>query len=166
MTDRTRIAVSRALLASAVILYLPANAIPVMTISLPGQVDDLTVLGGVEELYTSGLVPMAGIVFLASILVPFLKILALAWLHALQGSDRQRRARLIIHGFLAKVGTWAMIDIFLLSVLTAVGQLGVLASVQPREGAFFFCALILSTYFSAEVYKPHLIWQESPAEAR
>jgi paraquat-inducible protein A len=71
-----------------------------------------------------------------------------------------------VHGFLVKIGAWAMIDIFLLSVLTAVGQLGVLAGVLPREGALFFSALIVSTYFSAEVYKPSLIWQESPAHAQ
>lgn len=166
MTDHTRLAVSRSLLLAAAILYIPANAIPVMTITLPGQVENLTVLGGVEELYNSGLVPVAGIVFLASILVPFLKILALAWLHALQGSPKHRRTRMALHGFLIKIGSWAMIDIFLLSVLAAVGQLGVLASVQPRMGAMFFCALIISTYFSAEVYKPHLIWQESPSPAK
>ena len=73
---------------------------------------------------------------------------------------------MVVHGFLVKIGSWAMIDIFLLSVLTAVGQLGILAGVQPREGAMFFSALIILTYFSAEVYKPYLIWQESPAPAR
>jgi paraquat-inducible protein A len=166
MTDSTRLAVSRSLLVSAVILYIPANAIPVMTITLPGQVENLTVLGGVEELYNSGLVPVAGIVFLASILVPLMKIFALSWLHATQGSNKHRHARMAIHGFLVKIGSWAMIDIFLLSVLAAVGQLGVLAGVEPREGSIFFCALILSTYFSAEVYKPWLIWQESHAKAR
>ena len=165
MTDRTRLAVSRSLLITAGILYFPANAIPVMTINLPGQVENLTVLGGVEELYSSDLAPVAGIVFLASIIVPFLKILALAWLHTCHGSDRHRRGRMVVHGFLVKIGSWAMIDIFLLSILTAVGQLGVLASVQPRDGAFFFCAMLISTYFSAEIYKPHLIWQESPAPA-
>lgn len=166
MSDNTRLALSRALLITAAVLYLPANAIPVMTITLPGQIDDLTVLGGVEELYNSGLVPVAGIVFLASILVPFLKILALAWLLASQGSNKHRRSRMAVHGFLVKIGSWAMIDIFLLSVLAAVGQLGVLAGVEPRAGAMFFCGLIISTYFSAEVYKPHLIWQESPTLAR
>ena len=166
MTDSTRIALSRALLIAAVILYLPANILPVMTITLPGQIEDLTVLGGVEELYSSGLGPAAGIVFLSSILVPFLKIVALTWLQASQGSDKHRRSRMVVHGFLVKIGSWAMIDIFLLSVLTAVGQLGILAGVQPREGAMFFSALIILTYFSAEVYKPHLIWQESPAPAR
>ena len=47
MTDSTRIALSLALLIAAVILYLPANILPVMTITLPGQIEDLTVLGGV-----------------------------------------------------------------------------------------------------------------------
>jgi paraquat-inducible protein A len=59
-----------------------------------------------------------------------------------------------------RIGTWAMIDIFLLSVLTAVGQLGILASVVPETGALFYAAMLLSTVFATDVYKPWLIWQE------
>jgi paraquat-inducible protein A len=52
-----------------------------------------------------------------------------------------------------------MIDIFLLSVLAAVGQLGALASVTAEPGAIFFCIVMVSCLLAAEIYKPRLIWE-------
>jgi paraquat-inducible protein A len=117
-------------------------------------------MGGVWELYDSGLAPVALIVFLASIVVPLFKLSAMGWILLLQGTNLHRPARMALHGFLFRIGTWAMIDIFLLSVLTAVGQLGVLASVVPEHGAMFYAAMLLSTLLATDVYKPWLIWQE------
>jgi paraquat-inducible protein A len=160
MTDSQRFEFSRALVLTGFILYIPANFLPVMTITITGEVEPLTVMGGVWELYDSGLAPVAMIVFLASVVVPLLKLSIMGWILALHGTDLHRPARMALHGFLMRIGTWAMIDIFLLSVLTAVGQLGMLASVTPERGAFFYAAMLLSTLIATDVYKPWLIWQE------
>ena len=63
------------------------------------------------------------------------------------------------------IGSWSMVDIFLLSVLAAVGQLGALASVEARPGALFFAAVVLCSLFAAEIYKPRLIWRTKPISA-
>jgi paraquat-inducible protein A len=160
VTDRARIDLSRALVLTGFLLYIPANFLPVMTITITGTVEPLTVMGGVWELYDTGLGPVALIVFLASVVVPLLKLAIMAWILALHGTNLQRERRMALHGFLLRIGTWAMIDIFLLSVLTAVGQLGMLASVVPGHGALFFAAMLLSTLVATDVYKPWLIWQE------
>jgi paraquat-inducible protein A len=65
-----------------------------------------------------------------------------------------------VHAFLTRIGTWAMIDVFLLSILVAVGQLGILASVQAEVGALFFAVMIICTLYAADVYKTHMIWQQ------
>jgi paraquat-inducible protein A len=160
MTDRLRFELSRALVFTGFLLYIPANFLPVMTITITGEVESLTVMGGVWELYETGLAPVALIVFLASVLVPLMKLAIMGWILMLHGTDIQRHRRMELHGFLLRIGTWAMIDIFLLSVLTAVGQLGILASVTPERGAMFFAAMLLSTLFATDIYKPWLIWQE------
>ncbi len=160
MTGLQRFDLSRALVLTGFVLYIPANFLPVMTITITGEVEPLTVMGGVWELYDSGLAPVAWIVFLASVVVPLLKLSIMAWILALHGTDRHRPARTGLHGFLLRIGTWAMIDIFLLSVLTAVGQLGMLASVVPEQGAVFFAAMLLATLVATDVYKPWMIWQE------
>jgi len=160
MNDAQRFELSRALVLTGFVLYIPANFLPVMTITITGEVEPLTVMGGVWELYDSGLAPVALIVFLASIVVPLFKLTAMGWILLLHGTNLHRPARMALHGFLLRIGTWAMIDIFLLSVLTAVGQLGVLASVVPERGALFYAAMLLAILFATDVYKPWLIWQE------
>ena len=52
-----------------------------------------------------------------------------------------------------------MIDVFLASILAAVGQLGILASVQAEPGALFFAAVLICTLFATDIYKSRLIWQ-------
>ena len=59
MTDRQRFDLSRMLVATGFILYIPANVLPVMTITITGEVEPLTVMGGVWELYDTGLAPVA-----------------------------------------------------------------------------------------------------------
>jgi paraquat-inducible protein A len=166
MTDALRLELSRALLVAGFILYLPANIFPVMTITITGDVEPLTVMGGVRELYHTGLLPVAGIVFLASVVLPLVKMLAAAWILALHGSGRDQARRMAVHRFLVRIGTWAMIDIFLLSVLTAVGQLGILASVRAEIGAVYYAVMIICVLFAVDVYKPHMIWQEAASQAK
>lgn len=165
MKNLTRVRLAQALIASGLVLYIPANVIPVMTMTVAGDVEPLTVLGGVQELYDSGLWPVAGIVFLASIVVPFLKLLSLSWMLLLHGTSTLRPHRAAAHRVIHQIGTWSMIDIFLLAVLAAVGQLGILASVQAEPGALFFSAVLLCTLFAAEVYQPKLIWETEETSA-
>lgn len=159
MSEATRLALAKALTVTGLLLYLPANIMPVMTIVITGEVEPLTVLGGVKELSDSGLIPAAAIVFLASMVVPLLKLACMSWLLFLHGTDRQRHQRTTAFRILHQIGTWSMIDIFLLSVLAAVGQLGMLASVQAEPGAIFFAAVLLCTLFAAEFYQPRMIWR-------
>jgi paraquat-inducible protein A len=168
VTAAARLDFARALVAAGIILYVPANVLPVMTITVTGDVEPLTVLGGVQELYDSGLWPVAAVVFLASIVVPFLKLACLSWILLLHGSAVLQPQRTAVYRVLHQIGTWSMIDVFLLAILAAVGQLGVLASVRAEPGGLFFAAVLLCTLFAAEVYKPSLIWNPNgdPQPAR
>lgn len=162
MTDTTRLALTKALVFAGLILYIPANILPVMTITITGDVEPLTIIGGVQELADSGLMPVAALVFCASIVIPFLKLACMCWLLIMHGSDRQRARRMKAFQILHHIGTWSMIDIFLLSVLAAVGQLGILASVVPQPGIIFFTAVLLCTLFAADIYESRMIWRPQP----
>jgi paraquat-inducible protein A len=157
--DRTRLQIAAALVISGIILYVPANILPVMTMTVVGDVEPLTVMGGVQELYNSGLWPIAGIVFLASIVVPFAKLASLSWLLLTHGSTKWQRQRSALRHIVHTVGSWSMVDIFLLSILVAVGQLGILASVQAEPGCIFFAAVLVCTLFASECYQSRLIWK-------
>ena len=161
LSDRSRVNLSRALVVTGLILYIPSNMMPVMTMSLVGKVDPLTVMGGVLELYDSGLPLIAGVVFLASFVLPFAKLAALGWVLFLHGSPSLRRERSKVFKIVHVIGSWSMVDIFLLAVLAAVGQLGALASVRAEPGCLVFAMVLLCSIVAAEIYKPRLIWEDA-----
>ena len=66
-----------ALMLGAAILYIPANMLPIMSVSTLGSVSSHTILGGVIELWHMGSWDIALVVFIASVVVPLFKLIAL-----------------------------------------------------------------------------------------
>jgi paraquat-inducible protein A len=151
---------------AAVILYIPANALPVMdTSSLFGAQTD-TILSGVVYLWTSGSWPLAIIVFIASIAVPMLKIIAIIFL-TLTAQLRWRwlpRKRAIIYRLVELVGRWSMLDIYVITILVALVQFNALATIKAGPGAIAFGAVVVLTMFAAMSFDPRLIWDAVEAD--
>ena len=155
---------SWALLVAAMILYVPANVLPMMkTSSLFGSQSD-TIMSGVVYFWTSGSWYLALIIFFASIMVPLLKMMALALLLvSVQRRSRwlpEQRARL--YRLVEFVGRWSMLDIYVVAVIVALVQLKALATIQPGAGAAAFGAVVVLTMFSAMAFDPRLIWDTPP----
>jgi paraquat-inducible protein A len=152
-----------ALLIAAIVLYIPANALPVMnTSSLFGSEKD-TILSGVVYLWTSGSWPLAIIVFIASIAVPMLKIIALMFLvistQLRSPWSPQQRAR--IYRVVELVGRWSMLDIYVITILVALVQFKGLATIQAGPAAIAFGAVVVLTMFAALSFDPRLIWDRA-----
>ena len=156
-----------ALLITAAILYIPANLYPVLTVIRLGKGAPSTILGGVEELIEYRMWPLAAIVFLASILVPVLKLVGLATL--LISTQRRARGRLYdrtrLYRLIEGIGRWSMIDVFMVAILTALVRMGTLASVLPGYGAVAFCSVVVLTMLSSEAFDPRLMWDAAGEEA-
>jgi len=149
-----------AYLAAAAILYVPANVLPVMhSSSLLVQQDD-TILSGVVYLFQSGSWPLGLLVFVASIVVPLLKILAigfLVWMSA-HRSQAHPLARIRLYRVVAFIGRWSLLDIYAVTMLVALVRMDAIASVQPRPGALAFAAVVVLTLLAAESFDPRAIW--------
>ena len=157
-----------ALLITASVLYIPANVYPVLTIIQGGSGQPSTILGGVEELITSGMYPLAAVVFLASIAVPMLKIIGLAllliWTQTRRLSRLRDRTRL--YRIVEVIGRWSMIDIFMESILVALVQFGGLITIDPGVGAVAFCAVVILTMLAANCFDPRLMWDAAAERTR
>lgn len=158
-----------ALLVASMLLYIPANLLPMMTTaSLMGSQED-TIMSGVVFLWASGSWPLALVVFFASVMVPLLKILALIYLTAsVQSRSRRRlmqRARL--YRLVEFVGRWSMLDIYVITILVALVQFQGLATIQAGPAAVAFGAVVVLTMFAAMSFDPRLIWDplSDPAES-
>ncbi|MBS4097384.1 MAG: paraquat-inducible protein A [Sulfuricella sp.] len=149
-----------ALLIAAFILFIPANLLPVMeTGSLFGTQQD-TILSGVVYLWTSGSWPLAVVVFVASIVVPLFKLLFLSLL-ALSVQwhwDWRPRARTRLYRMIEFIGRWSMLDIYVVTLLSALVRLQSLATIHAGPGAMAFGTVVVLTMLASMAFDPRLIW--------
>jgi paraquat-inducible protein A len=161
------------LLLASLILYIPANTYPFLTVIRFGSGQPSTILQGVRELMDIGEWPLALLVFFASISVPVLKLVGLILLltTTMAGVRTHRRDRTVLYRILDAVGRWSMIDVFMESILVALVQFGAVVTVIPGPGAIAFAAVVILTMFAARTFDPRLIWDRAgeataQAEAR
>lgn len=153
-----------ALLVTSIILYLPANILPIMITDLLGDKMPSTILAGVILLWSEGSYPVAMVIFIASIMVPTLKMIAIAWLcwdakgHGRRDSERMH----LIYEVVEFVGRWSMIDVFVIAVLSALVRMGGLMNIYPAMGALMFALVVIMTMFSAMTFDPRLSWDRDP----
>ena len=149
-----------ALLLAALFLYIPANILPIMTVVFQGTGEPDTIMQGVFHLLEGGMWPLALIVFVASIVVPILKLLVLSGLlisiRLRSRWDPVERTRL--YRIMEFIGRWSMVDIFVIAILVALVQFGNTASIYPGLGALSFAAVVVLTMFAAHTFDPRLIW--------
>ena len=149
-----------ALMLAATVLFVPANVLPVLNLVSFGQGRSDTIMSGVVELGASGMWPLAALVFFASILVPVLKLAGMSIL--LISTQRRAAGRLaertLLYRVVEAVGRWSMIDVFMISILTALVRLGALATITPGPGAICFCGVVVLTMIAAMRFDPRLMW--------
>ena len=152
-----------AYLAATIALYVPANVLPVMTMSLLGDTENYTIMGGIMYLWHDGDFLPAVIVFVGSIIVPIAKISALIFLMFAYRWNRHQKGLTRLFLIVKSIGRWSMVDVFVLAVLVALGQMGVVATIEPQSGAIAFCGVVIFTIFAANSFQPRWIWTEPKA---
>lgn len=156
-----------AFLIAAAILYLPANLIPIMKTSTLLEQRADTILSGVMALWRAGSPEIAVIVFIASIVVPIVKIavLLLLLITTQRGSDWKPAERTQLYRAIEFVGYWSMLDVFVVALLVALVHFRSLADVQPGGGAVAFAAVVVLTMVASKSFDPRLIWDRPPSRA-
>lgn len=141
-------------------LYIPANIYPIMTVTQFGVGEPHTILGGIRALIEGDMLPVALLVFIASILVPILKLvgLSLLWLCVYYRWQVNARRWTLMYRVIAFVGRWSMLDIFMISILISLVDLGGVARVLAGPAATAFAAVVVITLFAAKSFDPRLIW--------
>lgn len=152
-----------ALLLTSVLLYIPANLMPIMVTETLGSAYPSNIMAGVIVLWADGSYPVALVIFIASIMVPTLKMLAIGWL-CWDASGRGRRDSHKMHRIyevVEFVGRWSMIDVFVIAVLSALVRMGQLMNVYPAWGAVLFAMVVIITMIAAMTFDPRLLWDRA-----
>lgn len=146
---------------TALIFYIPANFFPFMTIELYGHRNSATIWGGTVSLVNGGAWAIAAVVFLASIVIPLLKLLALFYLSFTSHNGKHPEFKIWLHKVVEVIGRWSMLDIFLLAVLVAIMKLGAWTRVEPELGSLMFLLVVVFTMLASAQFDPKLIRKKS-----
>ncbi len=149
-----------ALVIAALIFYIPANSLPVMLTRSLGQVKSDTILSGVIYFMLDGSWHIALIIFVASILVPLLKLIVLIYLLvSVQFKwSWHPRDRTHLYHLTEWIGRWSMVDIFAVTIMVALVRMGAIASVDAGPAGIYFAAVVVLTMLAAKCFDPRLIW--------
>jgi paraquat-inducible protein A len=149
-----------ALVIAAMLFYIPANVLPITFTQSMGYIQSDTILSGVIYFMLTGSWHIALIIFVASILVPLIKLVALTYLllsvqlkWIWRPKDRTR-----LYHLTEAVGRWSMVDIYVVTVLVALVRMNALASVEAGPAGFYFAAVVVLTMLAANCFDPRLIW--------
>jgi paraquat-inducible protein A len=144
---------------TALVLFIPANMMPFMSFIMYGQKTEATIWSGVLSLYRNGTWFIAAIVFLASIVVPFLKLMILFFIMIPSKNVNTLRQQTNLYHWLEKIGPWSMLDIFVVAVFVAVIKLGSMGTVVAEPGSLLFLIVIILTLISSQIFQPFMIWR-------
>jgi len=149
-----------ALVLAAVILYIPANILPIMKYTSLGVVKSDTIFSGVVSLLSSGLYWIAAVVFIASIAVPILKMIILFFLiWSVRAKYRLGvKQRMKLYHFTEFIGRWSMIDVFVVTIFVGLIQFGFFSAIEPEPAIIAFAGVVILTMLAAESFDSRLLW--------
>lgn len=148
-------------LLAALICFIPANVFSISVLLSNGQRLEDTIFSGVVSLINSGMLGIAIIIFVASILVPAIKIIGLGYLLISANLKQQRfkRQRMTIYFILNWIGKWSMIDLFVISIMLTLLDRGQVLDFTPGPGAIAFGLVVIFTMLATDSFDPKSIWE-------
>jgi len=145
---------------AAVVFFFPANLLPIMSASSFQGGGPSTVLSGVVQLWEGGAYDIAIVIFIASVAVPVTKLLVLFLMllvvqgHAVKSPASWTR----LYRLLEFIGYWSMLDVFVVALLAALVQFGVLGEVKPMAGTLYFGLVVVLTMLATLSFDVRLLW--------
>ena len=151
-----------ALIVASIIFYIPANIYPIMNTTLLSNTESGTIIGGVLLFLEYESYFIAAIIFIASLMIPTVKIIIILWLCYTTSRPSTLSALELtrLYRITAFIGKWSMIDVFVVAILVALVQVTGIMSVQPGIAAQAFATVVLLTMLAAHQFDVRLMWDK------
>lgn len=149
-----------ALVLTSLILFFPANILPIMQVNFLGVPDRSTILDGILYFFKEGSYGIGLIILTASILVPLFKVIGMMiiLLTIKYGSTDFLKQKAKMFRFIEFIGRWSMLDIFVIALMTVLVNFGFLTSIHTAPAATYFTMVVVSTMIAALVFDPRIMW--------
>ena len=151
-----------ALTIASLLLYLPANFLPMMDLQVLGESEKNTIIEGVIQFFKHEMYFIGAVVFTASFIVPLFKIGVLLYLLI----SIKRKSRLTnlqktrLYSIIDHIGKWSMLDVFVVAIMAGLINTGYLLNVTGGTGVVFFAVVVILTMLASASFDTRLIWDE------
>ncbi len=144
---------------SALFLYIPAVTLPLMRFERLGYTSQNNLITGILNLIDEGNWLVGIIVFLFSLVLPPVKLLALFILTTFnQYWKHQHRVRL--YRIVEYVGRWGMLDVMLMAILIVFVKLGHWVQIEGGSGLTAFTAMVMLSLLASFFFHPVCLWDD------
>ena len=148
-----------ALAVAAAMLYVVANSVPMLGLTIVGRTASTTVFGGAEHLWQEGRQMVSALVFFTAIVAPALQIgfMLMIMIGARCTPAPTWVGTLLRHNHITR--TWSMIEVMLLGVLVALIKIADYATVIPGLALFTLGALVFVLASMQASFDPREVWK-------
>ncbi len=147
-----------ALTVAGLILFVLANAFPLMTFEMAGRSQENNLVSGAVEFWNAGFPDLAILVFATSVALPLVSLLSMAYvLVPLRYGVRPWQVAPVFR-LASALRPWAMMEVFMLGVFVAVVKLADFAELAMGPGLYCFSALIVIAAAAAWMLDTHDVW--------
>jgi paraquat-inducible protein A len=145
---------------AAAILFVVANAFPIVGLELQGQTTAGTLFGMARTLWVENMKPLAALVFFTTIVVPALELGAMAYLLVPLRLGRVPTRLPTALRVLQAVRPWGMIEVFILGLLVSLAKLAGMATVVPGIALWSFGGLLMMIAAAVASFDARMIWSK------
>ena len=143
---------------AGLVLFIVANTFPFLAMKSGSIVRETTLITGVKGLYAQGMQSLALLVFLTSILVPFVQIAGMLYVLVPLKVNRVPRNLALVYRFLRSLQPWGMMEVFMLGILVSYVKLAKMAKIIPGLAIYSFVVLIFVLAGAAASLDPRIVW--------
>jgi len=147
-----------ALNVAALALFIVANVMLFLHVSLEGQAQSNLIYSGVVDLAEFDYMPLAALILFTTMLAPLVKILLTLYAVSSALAGRRFPSVAVAMRGAEVLSTWSMLEVYLLAVIVAVGKLSQMATVDLRIGSYAFFALILISTWANSALETEAVW--------
>ena len=142
----------------AAVLFVIANAFPIVGLDAAGHHSSTTLYGTVRTLWDQDMESVAGLVFVTTILMPALGIGTFLYMLLPLKLGHVPRGLPAVFRVMHAVRPWGMVEVFLLGALVALTKLAALAAVEPGVALWSFGVLMILIAAAASAFDTHEFW--------
>jgi paraquat-inducible protein A len=143
---------------TASVLFVIANAYPLVGLELGGQHTSATLPGAARALHEQGRTVVAALVLGTTVVAPGIALAAMLYLLVPLSLGRLAPGFVPLARLVQTVSPWGMFEVFMLGIVVALVKLAHVATVTPGVGLWAYAGLMFAFIAAAASYDSHRLW--------